>query len=299
MRNPINNFPFGPALETIFVANGQRDDDADINRTEAVMICERLKEIVNDFSYFGKTIGIVSLTGNEQTRYITSIIDRYLTPEQRERCRFHAGDAYAFQGDERDLILLSMVIGSGDSRRAVALTKESYRQRFNVAVSRAKNKLILFHSVRLGIDLKNPGDLRYRLLDYMGNTASQDTDHGKRTSMDYSSNELKNNVFTALKSKGYSVVSDFKIGNVTLDFAVEGKDSRLAIECYGTEYSSYTQWEMSVAKRQQLEKAGCEIVIIWASAFAWDADASMSYLYRKLTVMSIRPDKIRTISSTE
>ncbi len=298
LRNPINNYPFEPALETLFVKSGRRDDDADINRKEAEMICERLKEMVNDLRYYGKSIGVVSLTGNEQAKYITTIIDRYLTPEQRERCKFHAGDAYAFQGDERDIIVLSMVIGSSDSRRFVALTRESYRQRFNVAVSRAKNKLILFHSVQLGDDLKNSEDLRYKLLDYMENTTAPNTNHEVVSSSVCPQNELRNDVLMELKGRGYSVVPEFKIGNVTVDLAVEGSDSRLAIECNGGLYSTYDQWKVSQTIRLQLEKAGCDIIRIWASAFALDASGTMGNLYRKLEVMGIQPNNKATIKST-
>src|SRR5262249_51526121 len=55
------------------------------------------------------------------------------------------GDAYSFQGDERDVIFLSMV--AAPNTHLGALTRFSDQQRFNVSCSRARDQLWLFHSV--------------------------------------------------------------------------------------------------------------------------------------------------------
>ena len=76
--------------------------------------------------------------------------------------RLICGDAYSFQGDERDIMFLSMVIAN--NAKFAALTKESDIRRFNVAASRARNQMWLFHSV----DLENLNSkcVRASLLSY-------------------------------------------------------------------------------------------------------------------------------------
>ena len=89
---------------------------------------------------------MISLQGHDQAKLIQqkliSTIGRKFE-EHDIRC----GDASSFQGDERDVIFLSMVIASNEPFGT--LTKLTYARRYNVAVSRAKDQLWLFHSVEL------------------------------------------------------------------------------------------------------------------------------------------------------
>ncbi|PWK80699.1 hypothetical protein C8D88_12363 [Lentzea atacamensis] len=48
--------------------------------------------------------------------------------------------------------------------RIASLTQDVYVQRFNVAASRAKDQMWLFHSVRLS-NLGSPADMRFQLLE--------------------------------------------------------------------------------------------------------------------------------------
>ena len=69
------------------------------------------------------------------------------------------GNAYSLQGDERDIIFLSMVVAN--NRRFISTAKKAQQQTFNVAASRAKNQMRLYHSVEL--DDLSKEDYRYRL----------------------------------------------------------------------------------------------------------------------------------------
>ena len=88
---------------------------------------------------------------------IPLIAERLDETERAER-QIVCGDAYAFQGDERDVMFLSMVIATNAG--FAALTKDSDRQRFNVATSRARDQVFLFHSVRLDY-IRNEECVRY------------------------------------------------------------------------------------------------------------------------------------------
>ena len=92
---------------------------------------------------------------------------RSLGPEEMEERRLTCGDAYSFQGDERDIIFLTMV--SAPNARIGTLADERARRRFNVAVSRAKDQLWLFHTAT-SRDL-SPTCVRRALLEYCANPA--------------------------------------------------------------------------------------------------------------------------------
>jgi superfamily I DNA and/or RNA helicase len=63
-----------------------------------------------------------------------------------ERRKFACGDAYVFQGSERDIMFLSMV---ADHSKHHALSGQVFEQRFNVAASRARDRMYLVRSVKL------------------------------------------------------------------------------------------------------------------------------------------------------
>jgi len=88
-----------------------------------------------------------------------------------EARRLVCGDAYAFQGDERHVVFLSMV--SAPNVRIGTLAGQDSKQRFNVAASRAQDQLWLFHSVSLE-DLSDRC-VRRRLLEYCLSPYQDDT----------------------------------------------------------------------------------------------------------------------------
>ena len=64
--------------------------------------------------------------------------------EKYEEHDIRCGDASHFQGDERNIIFLSMVVAP--NQRFATLSQEMYKRSFNVAVSRAQDQLWVFHS---------------------------------------------------------------------------------------------------------------------------------------------------------
>lgn len=108
--------------------------------------------------YEGKTFGVISLVGEEQALEIERLLREHVHPADFERRRILCGNAAQFQGDERDVMFLSMV----DSPQGGTLALRAYpkfKQRFNVAASRAKDQLWVVHSLNADTDLK-PEDLR-------------------------------------------------------------------------------------------------------------------------------------------
>jgi hypothetical protein len=83
------------------------------------------------------------------------------------------GDSATFQGTERDIVFLSMV---ADPVHRTALTMLRYAQRFNVAVSRGRDRVVLVRSVRRE-DL-NPTDLKARLIAHFENPMPLEKDSG-------------------------------------------------------------------------------------------------------------------------
>jgi superfamily I DNA and/or RNA helicase len=134
------------------------------NRKEAEAIADEINAILADEKLKGRTIGVVSLLGAEQAKLIDSVVTRKCDVGELHRRKFLCGDARTFQGSERHIMFLSLVV---DSLNCKALSGNMFDQRFNVAASRAQDRMYLVRSVQLS-DLSDK-DLRTGLLAHFDN----------------------------------------------------------------------------------------------------------------------------------
>ena len=200
---------FNPAVMAIYVEDGSRNEKK-TNLNEAKKIAEDIKSCINDNTYKDKTIGVISLLGIDQAKLIQKLLLEMIGEKVMVERQIICGDAYSFQGDERDIMFLSLVVAP--NMRYNALNKKMYTQRFNVAASRAKCQMRLYHSVKLS-DL-SPEDLRYELLAYC--------QHPKPMYHLVSSEcetLFERDVMKAIEAYGYTVKSKVSIGKYQIDFS--------------------------------------------------------------------------------
>src|SRR3712207_6208886 len=157
--------------------------------------------------------------------------------------RIICGDAYSFQGDERDVMFLSMVIAN--NAKFNALTKESDIRRFNVASSRAKNQLWVFYSVDLQ-DLSKQC-IRYSFLDYCINYKNYQGNNNKPENLLHT--QLQKDVYEIMVRNNYNVRPNIFIGGHKIDFVIEGFKSRAAIICQDSNSNSVFDWKRSEERR--------------------------------------------------
>lgn len=171
LRLPTASERLDPPLVDIYVPSGRRDG-RDMNRDEAEAIAQDIAATLADPHCAGRSLGVVSLLGSEQARLIDQLVRSRCDAAELHRRRFECGDARLFQGSERDIIYLSLVVSPGDCK---ALSGNVFEQRFNVAASRARDRLVLVRSVQTS-DL-SAADLRLTLLKHFSpdNTTPRDT----------------------------------------------------------------------------------------------------------------------------
>jgi hypothetical protein len=157
----------------VHVPDGFREPGTDTNEAEAEFIADKIAGLCADDRYAGKTFGVVSLLGDGQAGLIEGKLVERLGEREMERRKVRCGNAYHFQGDERDVMFLSLVVAAGEGRRIGAMTREADRQRINVAASRARDQLWCVHSVTL--DELHPEDVRGLLIRYCQNPAATES----------------------------------------------------------------------------------------------------------------------------
>ncbi|GMV44455.1 MAG: hypothetical protein AMXMBFR64_61710 [Myxococcales bacterium] len=257
-----------------------------INRPEALAIADQIEACLRDPRYATKSFGVISLLGEAQARVVHEDLVRRVGPEMMEERQIVCGDSYAFQGDERDVIFLSMV--SAPNERFATMTTSSAVQRFNVAGSRARDQLWLFHSVTL--DHLGASCVRRQLLSHFHGI----TDAGREVASDAFESDFERDVCMVLRGRGYRVLTQVSAGDQTshrfrIDLVVQGTDTRLAVECDGDRWHGLDRYEADMVRQRQLERAGWIFARVRASAFYWDAEAAMGPVWRELERLGITP----------
>lgn len=304
LRDQLPQYRLDPVLEPVYVAKGYEETNQKTNLAEAEAIIERLKAMLRNKKYSetteggetkAVTYGIISLLGKEQSKLITKLISEQVPHELIEKHEISCGDPYTFQGDERDIIFLSMVKAPDGSGKMMPLTinKKENKQRINVAMSRARNKIILFHSM-LRTDLSNPSDLRKQMLDwfydYEGEKIKAGLDIVREEIQRGRASEFEYAVAEHIVDRGYEIIPQYEVAQYRIDLVIQGKNAKLAIECDGDQYHNrIDKWDEDIERQQILERSGWTFWRVTGSAFYRYQEKALTSLWEKLEEMKIYP----------
>ena len=275
----------GPFIVTSKVTHGCKDETKALNVNEAENAVEKILECCRNDRYIGMTMGVISLLGDAQAELIQNMLVQELGMEEILQRRLICGDAYSFQGDERDVMFLSMVIAN--NAKFTALTKGSDIRRFNVAASRARNQMWLFHSVDLE-DLSSKC-VRYSLLKYC-----QEENEPKeeiKSPQYLLLNDFEEHIERYIKESGFKITPKVKVGKYIIDFVVEtdlsllpngGYYKKIAVKCIGMDEDEDYNWKKQYEMQMCLERMGWEFYKIYASKFYRNPSEVMEKLVQKL-----------------
>ncbi|MGW2406045.1 AAA domain-containing protein [Streptomyces sp. NPDC001739] len=283
-------------LVTHFVegAVAQGRDSRLRNPKEAEAIVDCLARLVEDPAYRDKTMGVITLQGPiGQVKLLEQLINERIPAPVRERHQIRVGSPASFQGDERHVILLSMV--TTDPPR-IAGGARNERQAYNVAASRAQDQMWLFYSVPP--DRLKEKDLRLNLLAYMENppAALAAADDIGEVSSEVPQKPFESlfeqQVYLCLKARGYHVIPQCPAGNKRIDLVVVGARSRLAVECDGDRYhSTPEQIRHDQQRDRELQRVGWTFWRIRESEFRFNPDEALAGLWEELNRLGIHPAK--------
>ncbi len=282
--------PIKPALVAHRV-NGSKIGKKNI--VEAETIASLIVSAVEQPEYAGKTFGVISLVGDEQADEIDKMLRTRLDPVIYENRRILCGNPAQFQGDERDVIFLSVIDSKEEGEGPLGLRQDGqdgmWKKRFNVAASRAKDQLWVVYSLDYQTQLK-PGDLRRRLIEHALNPNALMqllTDGVKNTESPF-----EEEVYRLLVARGYRVHTQWQVGAYRIDLVVEGGGKRLAVECDGDRWH-YDKVEEDLARQALLERLGWRFVRIRGSVFYRDKslnrEGAMRPLFDQLQKIGILP----------
>ncbi|CAB5507901.1 hypothetical protein AZO1586I_2176 [Bathymodiolus thermophilus thioautotrophic gill symbiont] len=274
------------------------------NKPEAEAIVNKIENIIQDERYKDKTIGVIVLQGNTQQNTIHNLLQEKIDSKDYQERKLMVGSPASFQGDERDVIFLSLVTAHNHNRRA--LTKDADKRRFNVAASRAKDQLWLFHSVQLE-DLTN-NDFRYKILDHVINHNTLEYKQRQLISVPnpkprYGEEPKPPNpfrswfeveVYNDIINRGYKVDPAHKVASYEIDLVVFcANGTKIAIECDGDYWHGDEQHEKDMQRQEILERAGWQFFRILYSDYINDKHQATAQLWDILSKYSILKKKAK------
>jgi len=182
------------------------------------------------------------------------------------------------QGDERDVVLLSMGYGFNDAGKFLKnfgpLSKSGGERRLNVAVTRARHEVVLVASVRaanmdLSGSLSAGAHLLKGYLEYAERGVGSLARIAELGQGEYESG-FEEEVAEALVRRGLSPVAQVGCGGFRIDLALKHPERPgefcLGIECDGATYhSSPTARDRDRIRQSVLEGLGWNIIRIWST----------------------------------
>ena len=283
LRLPTMTERLDPPLVDLLVMDGEKKGK--FNLGEANVIVEQIRGLIALPQIAGRSIGVVSLLGAEQAQKIMQMLTKELGEEVITQFQISCGDARTFQGKERDIMFLSMVASPGD---CFANSRDSIAQRFNVAASRARDRMYLVRSVELS-DLSPVDGLRRGLIEHFETPFTQDAAQVSDL-RELCESGFEREMYDELTQRGYRVIPQVGVGAYRIDMVVEGdNDSRLAIECDGDRFHGPDRWDSDMRRQRILERSGWRFWRCFASAFTLNRQQIIDDLLATLTAMNIEP----------
>lgn len=284
LRIPKASERIDPPLVDIYVKDGCRVGET--NPREAEVIIEEINRLVEDPLFNGRSIGVISMVGRKQAERIQKLLLDSIGQEAYMRHEIVCGDSATFQGREKDIIFLSMVTAKG-TKKVTKSTSRTYEQRFNVAASRARDRMYLVHSVTL--DELSPDDLKAKLLRHFKEPMPAKVDVDQEL-ISLCQSPFEEEVFSKLVEAGYSVRPQVPSMGRSIDLVVEGAgDARLAVELDGDSYHGPEVWLEDWMRQKTLERVGWRFWRCWYSSYVADPAACMQSLFDRLEAEKIYP----------
>ncbi len=248
------NNPNEKVLELVQVPDGKVDSDATRNLPEIEALVNRVHEIIIEDERNNPdkpiTIGIIS-PFRAQVEQIKTSLGKVISDYMIQKHQIDIGTAHTFQGDERDVILASWAFANNSFPQSLTFLQKP--NLFNVAITRAKNKMINFVSK----DFTDLPDGLFR--SYLAYIKEYEEKRTKITNNEIDENTYKNSfereVANTLRDLGYEVRAGVELGGVNADLVVNNK---FVLECDGVKDNVKSKMK-NMKKQAVIERCGFKV----------------------------------------
>ncbi|WP_330130941.1 DEAD/DEAH box helicase [Shewanella xiamenensis] len=249
---------------------GNRDSKG-INAIEAEALIEKLAQLIDEQenALVPASIGVLSCFRN-QTEYLSQQILARFSTQQIERHQLRIATPFGFQGEERDIMLLSFSITANDSRAAVYLNRADM---FNVAITRAKQMQWLFLSVQAH-ELPNNN----LLATYLASAGQFQAAHNYVDALD----SFGQSVALAIEEKGITVWRAYHMAGLELDILCRYGNQYLAIDLIG--YPGPWSDFFDIELYKLLQRAGIKLIPVSYGLWCQQQELCIQHICQQLGI---------------
>lgn len=266
----------GEQAEIVTVAGTRNADGTNLQEAEAIF--ERLQSFIQEQQDLKRTdsLGILS-PFSAQVRFLKKYLQERIDFESLKKHNILIGGPYHFQGSERDIMYLSFCVD--DSSHAAAFNHLNKMEVFNVSISRARSKIVLFHSLQ---NLSNKGS--GLLVQYLHHLKQQQLEVPVSAEADEFAMEVRK--FLQKKS-GYQVSYEaMPIAGMVLDILLRHKDQYFFIDLIG--YPGDFEAAFHLERYQALSRIGIYSIPLHYSLWNKDQAKAKTKLNMAISLISKR-----------
>lgn len=255
-------------LEMVQVPDGKVDMDATRNLPEIEALVKTLHEIIIEDERKNPdnpvSVGIIS-PFRAQVEQLKVSVPKVLSDYMIKKHQIEIGTAHTFQGDEKDIILMSWAFANNSFPQSITFLQKP--NLFNVAITRARSKCISF--VSHDIDTMPEGHFR-NYVSYIKQYQERKTSlANNEIDENIYKNKLEKEISVTIKNLDHRVIAGAEIAGLSADLLV---DDKFIIEVDGVEDNKKSNIS-NMKKQSILERCGYKVKRITYREWQYSAQA--------------------------
>lgn len=260
-------------IEIVQVPDGKVDMDATRNLPEIEALVKYLYDIIVEDERKNPdnpvSIGVIS-PFRAQVEQLKVSISKVISEHMIRKHQIEVGTAHTFQGDERDVILMSWAYADNSFPQSLVFLQKP--NLFNVAVTRARNKVINFISK----DVKELPDGLFRHYTAYVEEYQNKLEALKNCNFDENiyKNSLEKEIAEAIRNLDHEVKAGVEIAGLSADLLV---DNKYIIEVDGVEDNKKSS-VTNMKKQAILERCGFDVKRVTYREWQYSQNACLDRL---------------------
>ncbi len=264
------------ALELVKVPDGKVDSDATRNLPEVEELVKVLHEIIIEDEKNNPdnptTIGIIS-PFRAQVEQLKISVPKVLSDYIIKKHQIEIGTAHTFQGDERDIMLISWGFANNSFPQSITFLQKP--NLFNVAITRAKNKCINF--VSHDLETMPEGHFRNYVSYIKQYLERKQALENNEIDENIYKNKFEREVAETIRNLDHKVLAGADVAGLSADLII---DDKFIIEIDGVEDNKKSHIS-NMKKQSILERSGFKVKRITFREWQYSAKACID---RVLTI---------------
>jgi hypothetical protein len=232
------------------------------NRNEAKALVDEVRKWIDSEAPLDRdmchSLGILS-PFRAQVDYIYKLLIKNLPLETVEKHDLQIGTSHTFQGEERDIMFLSLAVDPDSHSASIRFLNKP--DVFNVAITRARNAQFVFASI-LPDQIKKDCLLRKYLEEI-----SQDPEAAVQSTDDHG-DEFLQEVMDELQRNDFKNWPSYPVAGLTVDLVIEKGNRTLGIDLIG--YPGKFAGSLDLEKYRMFQRVGLRLFPLPYSAWTRD-----------------------------